>query len=178
MSNSIVLSVNSLLNKALMTLKLASITQPDNVASRHTNNDAEEKKQTLKEKVLSYKPLTSYQPHTLHHTMKGLGHLPPLVLEQMIGYLKGPTSEQYPHADAHLRLILAVNQHLKTPLDLTPMPELRDRFAADAVAMQAPKVWKQASDSLFGDTVLGNIKLSNIKRFVKKGEAPVRWKIR
>ncbi|MEN6669507.1 alpha/beta hydrolase [Psychrobacter sp. B38] len=175
MSNSIVLSVNSLLNKALMTVKLASIVQVDNEVaandramndtSNHINSNTPKKHHTFKDKVLSYKPLTRYQPHTLHHTMKGVGHLPPLILERMIGYLKGPTSRQYPHADAHLRLILAVNRYLKTPLELAQMSELRERFAIDAVAMQAPKVWKQANTAMF----------SNIKRFTKKGERPVRW---
>lgn len=135
MSKSIVLSVNTLLNKALMTLKPVS-----------------------------------YQPHTLHHAMKSLGHLPTPVLERLITHLKGPTAEQYPHANAHLRLILAVNRKLKVPLDLTPMHELRERFAADAVAMQAPRVWKKANDTIFG-----NIKLSNIRRFTKKGETIIHW---
>lgn len=167
MSKSIVFSVNGLLNKALMTLNLASIVQAD---SDLEGSGSEEKRLSIKEKILNYKLVSNYQPHTLHHVIKRLGHLPTPVLESMNGYLKGPTLGQYQHANAHLRLILAVNRKLKIPLALSPMHELRERFAADAVAMQAPRVWKQASD-----TILSNIKLSNIKRFTKKGETLVRW---
>lgn len=160
-------SVNSLLNKALATLKLATAAQ---IESNLENGYIYEKPLTIKEKILRYKPLTSCQTHTLHHAMKSLGYLPAPVLENLIAYLKGPTLEQYPHANAHLRLILAVNRKLKTPLDLMPMHELREKFATDAVAMQAPKVWKQVSD-----TSINNIKFKNIKSFTKKGEVLVRW---
>ncbi|GAF51571.1 hypothetical protein [Psychrobacter sp. JCM 18900] len=98
--------------------------------------------------------------------MKSLGYLPDPILEGVIGYLKGPNSKQYLHANAHLRLILAVNSYLKTPLELTPMPELRERFTADAVAMQSPRVWQQANTTM----------LSNIKPFTKKSDSPVSWK--
>lgn len=168
MSNSTVLSVNTLLNKALFTLKLASIDQVDNVANVNNNvinENAQRKRLTVKEKMLGYASISNRHPHTLHHAMKALGYLPTPLLERMVGYLKGPTSKQYLHADAHLRLILAINSQLKTPLELTPMCELREKFAADAVAMQAPKVWKQASGSV----------LSNIKRFTQKGDTPICW---
>lgn len=160
-------SVNSLLNKALTTLKLATSAQME---SDLENSRICAKPLTIKKKILRYKPLTSCQTHTLHHAMKGLGYLPAPVLENLTSYLGGPTAEQYPHANAHLRLILAVNRKLKTPLDLMPMQELREKFATDAVAMQAPKVWKQASD-----TMLSNIKRNNIKPFTKKGQTLVRW---
>lgn len=185
-------SVNSLLNKALTTLKLATIAQAQSgLGDSHTH----EKALTMKEKIFSYKPLSSCQPHTLHHAMKGLGYLPTPILESLIHYLDGPTSKQYPHTDAHLRLILAVNRKLKTPLDVMLMQELREKFATDAVAMQAPKVWKQASDTIFDNIGLNsinfndiglnkinlnnmklhNLTLSNIKPFIKKGETLVRW---
>ena len=48
------------------------------------------------------------------------------------------------------------------------MSELRKRFATDAVAMQAPKVWQQASDNL----------LSNLKQFHKKGDSAISWQDR
>lgn len=166
MSHSTALSINTLLNKALMTLKLASTEQADSATQASaTQESAQEKRLTVKEKVFSYNPMTNCQPHTLHYAMKGLGYLPAPLLESLVGYLNGPTSKQYLHVNAHLRLILAVNSKLKTPLELTPMPELRERFAADAVAMQAPRVWQQTSDTIIG----------NIKRFTKKGETAVRW---
>lgn len=167
MSKSIVLSVNGLLNRALMSLKLTSIDQVD---SALTGSRDQKNHQTVKEKILGYKSLTSYHPHTLHHVMKSLGHLPTPLLERLITQLKGPTAEQYPHANAHLRLILAVNRKLKIPLDRSPMHELRERFAADAVAMQAPKVWKQT-----GNNIIRHIKLSNIKRFTKRDETTIHW---
>ncbi|WP_240365679.1 hypothetical protein [Psychrobacter sp. KH172YL61] len=162
MSNSTVSSINTLLNKTLMTLHLASNGE---MVGEVKDNGVQKKRLSVKEKMLSYNPMAHCQPHTLHYAMKGLGYLPTPVLEGLIGYLKGPHSKQYQHANAHLRLILAVNSHLKTPLELTPMHELRERFAADAVAMQAPSVWHQAGGSM----------LSNIKPFIKKGETPVNW---
>ncbi|MDN5897584.1 MAG: alpha/beta hydrolase, partial [Psychrobacter sp.] len=126
---------------------------------------AEEKRLSITEKMLSYSPMINYQSHTLHYAMKGLGCLPTPVLESLVSYLKGPSSKQYLHADAHLRLILAVNSNLKTPLELTPMHELRDRFAADAVAMQSPRVWQQASINT----------LSSLMRCAKKGDTPISW---
>ena len=177
MSNSAVLSINTLLNKALMMMNLTSThLTPKNLASsaqvdtdtvdKNINtNSAEEKRLSVTEKMLNYSPMINYQSHTLHYAMKGLGCLPTPVLESLVSYLKGPSSKQYLHADAHLRLILAVNSKLKTPLELTPMHELRDRFAADAVAMQSPRVWQQASHNM----------LSNITRCAKKGDTPISW---
>ncbi|MCG3809648.1 MULTISPECIES: alpha/beta hydrolase [Psychrobacter] len=163
MSKSTVLSINALLNKALMTIKLASTDRIDKGIKEE--NGTQENRLTAKQKVLSYNPLTTCQPHTLHYAMKGVGYLPTPLLESLVGYWKGPTSKQYLHADAHLRLILAVNSKLKTPLELTPMHELRERFATDAVAMQAPQVWQQASDNIIG----------NMKRFTKKNQKLVHW---
>lgn len=162
MSNSTVSSINTLLNKTLMALHLAS---NDETSSETKESNVQEKRLSVKEKMLSYNPMTNYQPHTLHYAMKSLGYLPTPILESVIAYLKGPHSKQYLHANAHLRFILAVNSHLKTPLELTPMHELRERFTADAVAMQAPRVWQQA----------GSHMLSNIKPFTKKGEKAVHW---
>ncbi|MFK3916886.1 alpha/beta hydrolase [Psychrobacter sp. NPDC078501] len=169
MSNSKNLSINTLLNKALMTLHLASKEHPTSKKSSNQDTqayDSLEKRLSVKEKILAYNPVTNYQPHTLHYAMKSLGYLPDPILEGVIGYLKGPNSKQYLHANAHLRLILAVNSYLKTPLELTPMPELRERFTADAVAMQSPKVWQQANTTMLG----------NIKPFTKKSDSPVSWK--
>lgn len=162
MSNSTVSSINTLLNKTLMALHLAS---NDEIGSETKENSVQDKRLSVKEKMLSYNPMTNCQPHTLHYAMRGIGYLPTPILESLIAYLKGPNSKQYLHANAHLRLILAVNSHLKTPLELTPMHELRERFTTDAVAMQAPRVWQQSGVNM----------LSNIKPFTKKGEKSVNW---
>ena len=115
--------------------------------------------------VLSYQPLAQYQQHTLHYVLKTLGYLPKPLLEGLVSYLKGPTSKQYLHANAHLRLIIAVNAKLKMPIQLAELSGLRKRFAIDAVAMQAPKVWKQAR--------VNGIK--NLKSIAKYSTAPVSW---
>lgn len=162
MPNSTVSSTNTLLNKTLMALHLAS---NDETSSETKENSIQEKRLSVKEKVLSYNPITNYQPHTLHYAIKSFGYLPAPVLESLIGYLNGPTSKQYMHVDAHLRLILAVNSKLKIPLQLIEMTELRKRFAADAVAMQSPKVWQQVGDKSFG----------NMKPFAKKAESAINW---
>lgn len=162
MPNSTVSSTNTLLNKTLMALHLAS---NDETSSETKENSVQEKRLSVKEKVLSYNPMTNYQLHTLHYAIKSFGYLPAPVLESLIGYLNGPTSKQYMHVDAHLRLILAVNSKLKIPLQLIEMTELRKRFAADAVAMQSPKVWQQVGDKSFG----------NMKPFAKKAESAINW---
>ena len=119
----------------------------------------------LTKKVLSYKPIALYQQHTLHYALKTIGYLPTPLLEALVSYLKGPTSKQYLHANAHLRLIIAVNAKLKTPLQLAELIGLRKRFAIDAVAMQAPKVWQQER---------GNF-IKNLKPITKRSVAPVSW---
>ena len=182
MSNSTILSVNTLLNKAVKSLNLISLGQEkkpqtadinesvdlidvEGLLSQVDNDDINDACSSIKDKVLDHHVVSNYQPHLLHYAIKSFGYLPTPVLESLIGCLKGPTSKQYMHVDAHLRLILAVNSKLKTPLQLIEMTELRKRFAADAVAMQAPKVWQRASDSLF----------SNIKPFTKKTEIAISW---
>ena len=178
MSNSTVLSVNNLLNKAVKSLNLMSLGQnnephssidgqaeligTEDVALQEQSND---RCSSLKDKMFDHHLMTNYQPHLLHYAIKSFGYLPAPMLESVIGYLDGQTSKQYLHVDAHLRLILAVNSKLKTPLQLIDMLELRKRFAADAVAMQSPKVWQQASTNLFG----------NMKPFSKKGESSISW---
>ena len=84
-----------------------------------------------------------YHKHTLHYMLKGLGYLPAAVLERLNRYLNAPTAAQYPHADAHLRLILGINRHLKRPLKIAELTQLRHKFATDAIAMHAPTVWQQ-----------------------------------
>ena len=115
--------------------------------------------------VLSYQPIAQYQQHTLHYVLKTLGYLPKPLLEGLVSYLKGPTSKQYLHANAHLRLIIAVNAKLKMPIQLAELSGLRKRFAIDAVAMQAPNVWQQGR---------GNF-IKNLKPINKYSTAPVSW---
>lgn len=192
MPNSTVLSINTLLNKAVRSLNLTALAQekpeslcdsssssslksrkPENLPTLPIKNteiatsadDNVNKPLSIKDKVLYHNLMTSYQPHLLHYAMKGIGCLPESVLESLVGYLDGPTAKQYEHVDAHLRLILAVNSKLKTPLHLVDMVELRKRFAADVVAMQAPTVWQQPSSTLF----------NSIKPFVKKDSPTVEW---
>ena len=179
MSHSTVLSVNTLLNKAVKTLNLMSFGQDKGHKSTDINTSDEmididdltsqdsrdDKCLSIKEKILDHHLMTNYQPHLLHYAIKSFGCLPTPVLESLIKYLDGPTAKQYLQVDAHLRLILAVNSKLKIPLQLIEMTELRKRFAADAVALQSPKVWQQNSDSFF----------SNLKQFHKNGDGAISW---
>ncbi len=59
------------------------------------------------------------QRHVLHYFLKGLGNLPTPLIEQINHYLKASTAEQYPHADAHMRLIIGLNHKLKPPTQTT-----------------------------------------------------------
>lgn len=156
-------AVRTLINKTALRLNPALLGQSGN----HQENDTDTVHLSLRQKVLHLQPIAHYQQHTLHYVLKGLGYLPAPLLENMVGYLKGPTSKQYLHANAHLRLIIAVNSKLKTPLQLVQLGGLRKRFAADAVAMQAPKVWQQS------------IQKSNPLRLItKKTAATVSWQDR
>ncbi|SLJ84347.1 alpha/beta hydrolase [Psychrobacter sp. DAB_AL43B] len=83
------------------------------------------------------------QRHVLHYILKGLGDLPTPVLERLNRYLKSPTVEQYPNADAHMRLIIGLNDKLKPPIQITQLIQLRQKFATEMVAIQSPSVWQQ-----------------------------------
>ncbi len=97
-------------------------------------------------KALASNPSTArYQRHTLHYVLTGLGQLPTPILERFNQLINAPNAEQYPHADAHLRAILAVSNKLKHPLTLDNLLKLRHKFAANAVSLQDPRVWQQAS---------------------------------
>lgn len=133
----------TLLNTTITTLNPAVLGR--NKSSATDQSDVANVSLSLRQKLLKSKPIAHYQQHTLHYVLKGLGYLPAPLLENMVGYLKGPTSKQYLNANAHLRLIIAVNSKLKTPLQLAQLGGLRKRFAADAVAMQAPKVWQHSA---------------------------------
>lgn len=84
--------------------------------------------------------------HLLHYFLKGLGELPTIVLEQLNRSLKAPTAQQYPHADAHMRLILGLNHKLKPPIQIADLVPLRQKFATEMVAIQSPSVWQQTND--------------------------------
>lgn len=157
-----VASFETLLDKAVKTFKFTSLGQ---VASDKQESSTDDNPLSVKQILLNHNPLTSYQQHTLHYVMKGFGYLPTPLLESLIRYLKGPISKQYLHVDAHLRLILAVNSKLKRPLQLTEMAELRKKFAADAVAMQAPKVWRKNTTHI----------LSKARCSTKKNSTAVSW---
>ncbi|WP_352339410.1 alpha/beta hydrolase [Psychrobacter sp. 16-MNA-CIBAN-0192] len=101
------------------------------------------------------KHVAMYQQHKLHYVLKTLGYLPEPLLEQLVRYLNGPTTKQYEHANAHLRLILAVNNKLKRPIQFELLGRLRQRFAIDAVAMQSPRVWQQAAPNNVDTDKLG-----------------------
>lgn len=177
MPSSPITSLNTLLNKAMnlnSKSKLAPLAgvesykqQQDEELQAEINNDNKlnEHYRYLGEKLASFMPSTDYQQHALHYVLKGLGYLPDTMLESLIRYLKGPTSKQYLSANAHLRFIIAVNGRLKTPLHLSRMLELRQRFAADAVAMQDPQVWQQADSR----------KLISLKLTNNNGDADVNW---
>ena len=85
----------------------------------------------------------SLYQHRLHYLFKSLAYLPESVIEQLNHYLKATTTEQYPHADAHLRLIMAINDKLKQPLTVEKLLKLRKTFAIDVVSIQSPNVWQQ-----------------------------------
>lgn len=92
-------------------------------------------------------PSQKFYQHKLHYLFKGLGQLPTPIIEQLNSRLQATTTEQYPHADAHLRLIMAINNILKKPLTIDILLKLRQKFATDIVSIQAPSVWQQASIS-------------------------------
>lgn len=94
-------------------------------------------------KDIIFQPITRYQNHTLHYVLKSLGYMPTPLLECFNNCLNAPTAEQYPYADAHLRLIIGINNKIKRPLQVSQLGQLRKKFADDGVAMQSPKVWQQ-----------------------------------
>lgn len=102
------------------------------------------------ETVKTKTPIPTYQQHAMHYLLKGLGKLPTPALERLNNYLKGSSAEQYPHADAHLRLILAISNTLKQPLTFDKLLKLRKKYGIDAVSLQTPNVW-QASNTERGD---------------------------
>lgn len=156
---------NTQVSKTATHINPAALGQDESIQHKRLAAELQDKRLSLAEKLLQCEPLAHYQQHALHFVLKSLGYLPAPLLENFVSYLKGPTSKQYLHANAHLRLILAVNGKLKKPLQLSKLAGLRQRFAADAVAMQDPKVWRQASSN----------RLNQLNFISKKDAITVHW---
>ncbi len=141
-------SVNALVSKTANTIK--------NLRSRASTSSSE--LNPLSTSPLNHRSASKnidrttarYKKHTLHYVLKALGYLPTPFLEKFNSTLHGPNTKQYPHSDAHLRLILALSNKLKQPLNIEKLPILRQKFAADTVAMQAPAVWDQSDSTSVG----------------------------
>lgn len=139
-------SLNALLSKVGMGVSPTVLGKQDSrLRNQHDSHSSVFKQDLTTSKPFNYKPIAYCQQHTLHYVLKAIGYLPDSALESCVSYLNGPTTKQYEHANAHLRLILAVNNKLKRPLQLEQLGKLRQKFAIDAVAMQTPKVWQQTS---------------------------------
>ena len=108
--------------------------------------------------------------HRLHYLFKGLGQLPAPVIDQLNHHLKASTAEQYPHADAHLRLIMAINNKLKRPLTVDKLLKLRQKFATDVVSVQAPSVWQQADANVDGNTASKNNSVNWQDKIITNGD--------
>lgn len=160
-------SLNALLTKVAMSVNPAELGQDSQNNTKTALRD--------KLKLLDWDPLVPYQQHALHYVLKALGYLPTPLLENIVSYLKGPTSKQYLHANAHLRFIIAANAKLKRPLQLTQMVGLRRRFAADTIAMQAPEVWEQPDSNNRHNVKRHNVKLINMAMATKKSKLSVSW---
>lgn len=97
------------------------------------------------------------QHHILHYFLKGLDNLSTPLLEQFNHYVKSPTSEQYPHADAHMRLLIGLNHKFRPPINITQIVQVRQKFATDMVAIQSPSVWQQTTtDDVVKDKIRNN----------------------
>lgn len=116
----------------------------------------------------------SKQRHVLHYIVKGLGNLPEPWIKRLNRYLKAPTPEQYPYTDAHMRLIIALNNKLKPPIKISQLVQLRQKFATEMVALQAPLVWQQGrTNHKLTTTVINNKILKNILN--KRDANAVSW---
>ena len=83
------------------------------------------------------------QRHALHYLVNSLDNLPTPIVEKLNHYLQAPTAQQYPHTDAHMRLLLALNHKLKPHIKISQLLALRQKFATELVALQSPTVWHQ-----------------------------------
>ena len=137
----------------------------------------------LLKKAVKVVKTTAFKPankrHLLHYVVKSLAELPTPVIERLNHYLRAPKPEAYPHTDAHMRLIFALNYKLKPAVKITQLIELRQKFATDMVAMQSPSVWRQANtDDKINHTISKNKvrthrNINNINH--KENDNAVRW---
>lgn len=139
------LSKNVVADKAVNAIKtLRKRTSCDTTEHHLLNDNRLFTKQLNKRYHNEFRHITApYKKHHLHHVLKNLEALPTPLLERLNTLFHGADTQQYPHADAHMRLIMALSNKLKRPLSLDSLPTLRHKFAADTVAMQAPDVWQQ-----------------------------------
>ncbi len=140
-----ILSKNLLTNKATNAIKSLRKQTDCDTSERCSSNDNRLFTNQLNKRCHhEFRHITTlYKKHHLHHVLKSLETLPAPLLERLNTLLHGASTQQYPYADAHMRLIIALNNKLKRPLSLDSLPTLRHKFAVDAVAMQAPNVWQQ-----------------------------------
>lgn len=140
-----ILSKNVLTNKATNAIKsLRRRTSYDTLEHYLLNDNRLFTNQQNKRCHNEFRHITApYKKHHLHHVLKSLETLPTPLLERLNTLLHGANTQQYPYADAHMRLIMALSNKLKRPLNIDSLPTLRHKFAADAVAMQAPNVWQR-----------------------------------
>lgn len=81
--------------------------------------------------------LRGYSTHGLHYFLKNLGKLPNSVIERMNAQIQAPDKTEYPHADAHMRLLLGLNAKAKKAITPDTMLTARADYHNACVAMQA-----------------------------------------
>lgn len=86
--------------------------------------------------------LQLYQAHNLHFALKAISLLPDSVIERINQQIDAPKAQDYPTADAFLRLIIGFNRKIRQPLSTTHMAEFRKRFSAYVVSLQSPIAWQ------------------------------------
>jgi len=141
-------SANALVSKIANTIKTLRNRASSDTSERRPSRDSRLPINQLNNSHSNdiYHTTARYQKHAFHYVLKSLGYLPTPLLERLNTSLHGPNTKQYSNADAHLRLIIALNNKFKRPLRIDKLTTLRHKFAADAVAMQAPNVWQQTDN--------------------------------
>lgn len=118
----------------------------------------------------------SQQRHVLHYAAKGLSSLPTSVIDQFNHYLNATTAEQFPHTDAAMRLLLALNNKLRPPIKISQLLQLRQKFAIEMVALQSPSVWQQPQNDTYFKTTFIMDKVCKIRNSNNEENAsPVIW---
>lgn len=91
---------------------------------------------------LAHSYVNLYQSHTLHFALKAISFLPDAVIERINWQIDAPKAQDYPTADAFLRLIIGFNRKIRQPLTTAHMEAFRQRFSAYVVSLQSPIVWQ------------------------------------